>query len=55
MEVMTLDEIPWHDTHHRSNFLPSFDKIDNNCSSMFSSETLSDPQNPISTLSSSYE
>ena len=51
MEVMILDEMPWNNTHHRSTFLPSFDKIENNFSSLFSSETLSDPQNPISTLS----
>ena len=55
LEVMTLDEMPWNNTHHHSTFLPSFDKIENNFSSLFSSETLNDPQNPISTLSSSSE
>ena len=55
MEVMTLDEILWDDTHHHSTFLPYFDQIENNFSSLFSFETLSDPQNPISTLSSSSE
>lgn len=43
MEVRTLDEISGNDTHHHSTFFPSFDKIENNLSSMFSSETLSDP------------
>jgi len=55
MEVMTLDEMPWDDTHHRSTFLPSFYKIENNLSSMFSSETLNDPQSPISILSFDFE
>lgn len=43
LEVMTLDEMPWDDTHYSSTFLPSFDKIENNLSSLFSYETLSDP------------
>lgn len=55
MEVLTLDEMPWNNTHHHSTLFPSFDKIENNFSSMFSSETPSDPQCPISTLSSRFE
>ena len=52
MEVMALKKIPWNDTHHHSAFLSSFEKIENNFSFMFSSEILSDPQCPKSTLSS---
>lgn len=37
MEFMTLDEMSWNDIHHHSTFLPSFEKIENNFSSMFSS------------------
>jgi len=50
VEVMTLEEMPWNDNHHGSTFLPFSDKIESNLSSLFSSETLSDPQNPIFTL-----
>ena len=44
MEVMTLDEMPWNDYHHHSSFLPILDKIENNFSSMFSSEIVNDPK-----------
>jgi len=35
MEVMTSNEIPWNDHHHRSSFLPDPDKIENDFSKLF--------------------
>jgi len=51
MEVMTLDEMSWDDHHHRSSFLHCLDKIENNFSSVFSSEVVTNPQCPIASLS----
>jgi hypothetical protein len=27
MEILSIDEIPWDDNHHRSSFLPPHEKI----------------------------
>ena len=55
MEIMTLDEIPWNDYHHRSYFLPDPDKIENDFSTMFSPEMVDSPESPISVFQDKYK
>jgi len=42
MEIMSLDEAPWNDTHHRSSFLPSLEVMFI-CLERFSSRFLTQP------------
>ena len=50
-----MDELPWDDIHHRSSFLPKFDRFENNFSSIFMIDYVKKPQNPISITNSDSE
>ena len=49
MEVMSLDEMPSKDHHHRSSFLPHFHMVEEKFTSDVSSDIVSDPQSSILT------
>ena len=34
-ELLSVDELPWEDLHHRSSFLPEIDHFENDFSSIF--------------------
>ena len=40
-------ELPWEDLHHRSSFLPDLDHFENDFSSIFTTDYVKEPQNPI--------
>ena len=54
-EILSLDELPWDDLHHRSSFLPDLDKFENDFSSIFTIDYVEEPQNPISITNSGFE
>ena len=43
MEVMSLDEMPWEDYHHRSSFLPPCHMVENHFASTVSSDIVLNP------------
>ena len=49
MEVMSLEEIPWRDHHHRSSFLPPCHVVEYPFASTVSSDVVTGPQSPILT------
>jgi hypothetical protein len=49
MEMLSIEEVPWDDNHHRSSFLPSLDDIEKDISSIFPSVIVDSPQSPILT------
>jgi hypothetical protein len=49
MEMLSIEEAPWDDNHHRSSFLPSLDEIKKDISSIFPSNIVNSPQFPILT------
>jgi hypothetical protein len=49
MEMLSIEELPWGDHHHRSSFLPSLDVIEEEIKSIFPSDIVSNPQSPILT------
>jgi hypothetical protein len=49
MDIMSLDESPWEDYHHRSSFLPNMDALENNIKSIVSPDLVQNPQSPILT------
>jgi hypothetical protein len=49
MEMLSIEEAPWDDNHHRSSFLPSLDDIEKDISSIFPSDIVDSPQTPILT------
>jgi hypothetical protein len=49
MEMLSIEESPWDDNHHRSSFLPSLDEIEENIQSIFPSDIVDNPQSPILT------
>ena len=55
MDVMTSDEIPWHDYHHCSSFLPYLEKVENKFSFMFLPEFVNNPECLMSILHSESE
>ena len=46
MEVMSLEEMPWEDYHHRSSFLPPCHMVEEKFMSTVSSEIVSNPRSP---------
>ena len=46
-ELLSVDALPWEDLHHRSSFLPEIDHFENDFSSMFTTEYVKEPQNPL--------
>ena len=49
MEILSIEEAPWDDNHHRLSFLPSLDDIEKDISSIFLSDIFYSPQSPILT------
>ena len=43
MEVISLEEMPWEDYHHRSSFLPPFHMVENHFTSMVSYDIVLNP------------
>ncbi|MCY6524852.1 hypothetical protein, partial [Actinobacillus pleuropneumoniae] len=46
-EILSVDDLPWEDLHHRSSFLPEDDHFENDFSSIFTTEYVKEPQNPM--------
>ena len=49
MEMLSIDDVPWDDNHHRSSFLPPLEKIHQNIHSVFPPNVTNAPQYPILT------
>jgi hypothetical protein len=49
MEMLSIEEVPWDDNHHRSSFLPSLDEIEKDIHSIFPDGVVDSPQSPILT------
>ena len=49
MEVMSLDEIPWKDNHRRYSFLPNFHMVEEQSTTIFSFDIVTNPQPPVPT------
>jgi len=46
-ELLSVDDLPWEDLHHRSSFLPEPDHFENDFSSIFTTDYVKEPQNPL--------
>ena len=55
MEVISLEEMPWEDYHHRSSFLPPCHMVEDHFTSTVSSDIVLNPQSPILTRSVDFE
>jgi len=51
-ELLCVDDLSWEDLHHISSFLPEIDWFENDFSSIFSTDYVKDPQNPMKNLDS---
>jgi hypothetical protein len=49
MEMLSIDEVPWDDNHHRSSFLPPLEEIQEDIHSIFPPDVVDFPQSPILT------
>jgi len=49
MEMLSIEEVPWDDNHHRSSFLPSLEEIRQDIHSVFPPDVVDAPQSPILT------
>jgi hypothetical protein len=49
MEMISIEEAPWDDNHHRSSFLTSLDEIEKCISSIFPIDIIDSPQSLILT------
>jgi hypothetical protein len=49
MEILSIDNVPWDDNHHRSSFLPPLEEIHNDIHSVFTPDVTHSPQSPILT------
>ena len=47
MEIMNTNESIWEDHHHRSMFLPNTNSVNHDFASLFSTDIVNAPQNPI--------
>ena len=47
LELLSVDDLPWEDLHHRSSFLPELDHFENDFSSIFTTDYVKEPQNPL--------
>ena len=46
-ELLSVDDLAWEDLHHRSSFLPELDHFENDFSSIFTTNYVKEPQNPL--------
>jgi len=46
-EILSVDDLPWEDLHHRSSFLHENDDFEKDFSSIFTTEYVSDAHNPM--------
>ena len=49
MEMLSIEEAPWDDNHHRSSFLPILDEIEKDIHSIFPTDIVNCPQSLILT------
>ena len=49
MEMLSIEEAPWGDNHHRSSFLSSLDEIEKYISSIFPTDIVESLKSPILT------
>jgi hypothetical protein len=49
MEMLSIDDVPWDDNHHRSSFLQPLDEIHKDICFVFPPDVTSSPQSPILT------
>jgi hypothetical protein len=49
MEMLSIDEVPWDDNHHRSSFLPPLEEIQEDIHSIPPPDVVDSPQSPILT------
>jgi len=42
-EILSVDDLPWEDLHHRSLFLPELDHFENGFSSIFTIDYVKEP------------
>jgi hypothetical protein len=49
MEMLSIDEVPWDENHHRSSFLPTLEEIQEDIHSIFPPDVVDSPQSPILT------
>jgi hypothetical protein len=49
MEMLSIDDVPWDDSHHRSSFLPPLEEIQEDIHSVFPPDVVDFPQSPILT------
>jgi hypothetical protein len=49
MEILSIDDLPWDDNHHRSSFLPPLEEIHQDIHSVFPPYVIDAPQSPILT------
>jgi hypothetical protein len=49
MEILSIDDLPWDDNHHRSSFLPPLEGIHQDIHSVFPPDVTDAPQSPILT------
>jgi hypothetical protein len=47
MEMLNIEESPWHDNHHHSSFLPSLDEIKKGIPYIFPTDIVNTPQSQI--------
>jgi hypothetical protein len=49
MEMLSIEDVPWDDNHHRSSFLPPLEEIQEDIHSIFLPDVVDFPQSPILT------
>jgi hypothetical protein len=49
MEMLSINEVPWDDNHHRLYFIPSLEEIQEDIHSIFPPDVVDSPQSPILT------
>jgi hypothetical protein len=55
MEMISIEDLPWSDHHHRSYFLPCFYLIEDEIKSIFRFDIVSKPQSTILTRDTIFE
>jgi hypothetical protein len=55
MEMLSIDEVPCDDNHHRSSFLPPLEEIQEDIHSIFPPNIVDSPQSPILTHDTTFE
>jgi hypothetical protein len=49
MEILSIENVPWDDSHHRSSFLPPLEEIQEDIHSVFPPDVVNFPKSPILT------